>query len=444
MNTKPNPLALAAALALALPGIASANLITFQVDLSVQTTLGNFNPAADRVLVAGEFSAPDWIPVATTAFVLTNDPGSPNIYRNTFTNDLPTGEWHDYKFIIDVGSTAASPSWETIPDRGFQVSAADQVLPVVYFNNITPTTTLVATQVTFSVNMGVQETLGNFVPATDVVWVAGDAFNNSWAEGAQVLTRSLDFPDLWSGTFLITNTVGTTVNYKFIKFTVATGVAWEANGVGPGGANDRQFIFTNQATALPVVYFNNITPTSTLVTTQVTFKVNLAVPIARGTFDPNTGTVTVAGDVFNNNWDAAAQPLTQTPTNASVWSGTFNLTNAVGGAVNYKFTLENGGSWEANGVGPGGANDRQFIFTNQATVLPDVYFNNLGNLGPLTNAAPSGGLINVSWGAGPLIRLQTNSSFPGVWVDVPGSQGLNAMDVDASAAPLYFRLIGPW
>src|SRR6478609_434110 len=63
--------------------VASANLVTYQMDMSVQMTLGNFNPATDRVLVAGSFSTPDWINPATTAFALTNDPGNnPNIYKN--------------------------------------------------------------------------------------------------------------------------------------------------------------------------------------------------------------------------------------------------------------------------------------------------------------------------------------------------------------------------
>lgn len=421
--------------------VASANLVTYQIDMSVQTTLGNFNPGTDRVLVAGNFSTPDWIAPATTAFVLTNDPGNPSIYKNTFNNDIATSGFENHKFIIDVGGTATTLNWELGGNRFFQVTAGDQTLPVVFFNDITNANTIITTQVTFSVNMGVQRALGNFDPNTDFVYVAGDPLNN-WTPGASTLTNSLADTNIWINTFSITSTVGSTVNFKFIMNTFIGGQQWENNGVGPNGAQNRQFTFTNEATTLPTVYFNNITNSSSLVTTQVTFKVNLAAQIAQGTFDPNVGTVSVAGDIINN-WNPLASALTQTLTNTSVWSGTFDVTNTVGAPVNYKFVLNGGGTWENNGVGPNGANDRQMIFTNAATVLPDVHFNNLNNLGALTISPPSGGQVTVNWTAGPLIRLQTNAPLTGTWGDVPGSLGASSANVPVGTANTYFRLIGP-
>jgi hypothetical protein len=421
--------------------VASANLVTYQIDMSVQTTLGNFIPGTDRVLVAGNFSTPDWIAPATTAFVLTNDPGNPNIYLGTFNNDIPNTSWENHKFIIDVGGTATTLNWELGGNRFFQVSAGDQTLPVVFFNDITNVSTIVTTQVTFSVNMGVQQALGNFNPDTDFVYVAGDPLNG-WTPGASTLTNSLADTNVWINTFSITSTVGTTVNFKFIMNTFLAGQQWENNGVGPGGAQNRQFTFTNEATTLPTVYFNNITNSSSLITTQVTFKVNLAAQIAAGTFDPNIGTVSVAGDAINN-WNPLSSVLAQTGTNSSLWSGTFDITNTVGAPVNYKFVLNGGGTWENNGVGPNGANDRQMIFTNLATVLPDVHFNNLDNLGALTISPPSGGQVTVNWTAGPLIRLQTNAPLTGTWGDVPGTLGASSAIVPSGTANTYFRLVGP-
>lgn len=424
--------------------VASANLVTYQIDMSVQTTLGNFNPGAgDRVLVAGNFSTPDWIAPATTAFVLTNDPGNPGIYRNTFNNDVAVAGFENHKFIIDVGGTAATLNWETTPNRFFQVTAGDQTLPVVFFNDVTNANSLVTTQVTFQVNMGVQIELGNFIPDNgDVVYVAGDPLNN-WVAGASTLAPSVGDTNIYVGTFNITATVGTLVNYKFIMNTFVGGQQWEVNGVGPGGAQNRQLVFTNETTTIPVVFFNNISSATSLIATQITFSVNLASQIARGTFDPNIGTVSVAGDAVNN-WSPIASPLAQSGSNPSVWSGTVTITNTTGSAVNYKFVLNGGGTWEENGVGPNGANDRQFTFPDTATVLADVYFNNLGNLGTVTNSAPSGGMVTVSWAGGPLIRLQTNSTVTGVWGDVPGTLGLSTIDLPASAGGGYFRLIGPW
>ncbi len=419
---------------------ATANQVTYQVDMSVQIALGNFNPAnGDTVRAAGTFTAIDW----TTGSILTPSSGNPNIYEGTFANDVAASGWVDYRFIRDVGGTGTSLNWETSALRFYQVAAGDQTLPVVFFNDVSSANNLVITQATFAVNLGVQAALGNFNPATDFVYVAGDVFNNNWAVGAQTLTNSISDPDVWQGTFNMTNTVGSTVNYKFIMLTSLTGETWENNGVGPNGAQNRQFIYTNVATTLPTVYFNNVTSSSSLVSTQVTFKVNLAAEVARGTFDPNSGTVTVAGDVFNNAWSPLAQVLTQTPTNFYVWSGTFTITNTVGGAVNYKFVLENGGNWETNGVGPNLANDRQFIFTNMATVLPDVYFNNQGHLGALTISPPSAGQVTVNWTAGPLIRLQTNAPLTGTWGDVPDTLGVSSATVNVGGSQTYFRLIGP-
>lgn len=440
LNSLLSRLGVAGGLALATCLTATANQVTYQVDMSVQIALGNFNPAnGDTVRVAGEFTPTDW----STGSILTPSSGNPNIYEGTFPNDVAAGDWVDYRFIRDTGGTGTALNWETSALRFYQVAAGDQTLPVVYFNDVSSANNLVVTQTTFSVNLGVQAALGNFNPATDSVYVAGDVFNNNWAVGAQTLTNSLSDPNVWQGTFNTTNTVGSTVNYKFIMFTSLSGEVWENNGVGPNGAQNRQYTYTNVATTLPTVYFNNVTSSTSLVSTQVTFKVNLAAEVARGAFDPVNGTVTVAGDVFNNSWNAAAQVLTQTPTNFYVWSGTFTITNTVGGAVNYKFTLENGGNWETNGVGPNLANDRQFIFTNVATVLPDVYFNNQGHLGTVTLTPPSGGQVTATWTAGPLIRLQTNAPLTGVWGDVPDTLGVGTATVNVGGSQKYFRLIGP-
>jgi hypothetical protein len=414
-----------------------ANLVTYQINMGVQQQLGNFNPGADRVLVSGNFSTPDWI----TTIVLTNSTVDTNVYEGTFNNDIGTGSFENHKFIIDVGSTGSALNWETGGNRFFQVTDADQVLAVVYFNNVTNANSLITTQIAFSVNMGVQISLGNFNPSSDFVYVAGDGINN-WVVGASVLTNSLTDTNIWTSTFSLTNTTGNPVNYKFIMNTFANGTIWENNGVGPNGAQNRQFTFPATATNLPVVYFNNITNTSSLVATQVTFKVNLAAQIAQGSFDPISGQVSVAGDAINN-WSPIMSYLTQTVTNSSVWSGTFPITNTVGGAVNYKFVLNGGGTWENNGVGPNGANDRQFIFTNMPTVLPDVYFNNLANLGNLTISPLSAGQVTVSWTAGPAIRLQTNAALLGTWGDVPGTTGASSATVGIGAGKTFFRLIGP-
>jgi len=425
----------------------SAIQVRYQVDLSVQIALGNFNPASDNVFVSGNHSSPAWQSAANsvaTNYILAPSATNANVYVGTFEIATAPGNWEDHKFVLNGGNTFTCLTWEDVSGGGnrfFQAQATNMVLPTVYFSD--QSTMPSSVPVTFNVDVGVQQTLGNFNPATDFVIAAG-AFSvncGNWATDF-VLTNIPD-TTIYSGTWEVTRiSPGGTVNHKYIINSFNLGMSWEANGVGPNGAANRQFTLPATATNLPVVFFNNITNTSALVTTQVTFKVNLGVQIARGLFDPNGGTVSVAGDPINA-WSPILTPLSQTVTNPLVWSTTVNITNTVGGPVNYKFVLNGGGTWEPNGVGPNGANDRQFIFTNVATVLPDVYFANIGNLGTLTAGPITGGQIPLSWTAGPLVRLQTNNPITGTWGDVPGSEGVGSLSFDVGAARTFFRLTGP-
>jgi len=115
---------------------ATANQVTYQVNLGVQRALGNFNPAiGDTVIVSGTFSTPDW----TTTSVLSPSAGDSNIYVGMFNNDVPAGHIGNHKFIINPGGTSPAGQliWESGANRSFPVTAGNQTLPVVYFNNLT-------------------------------------------------------------------------------------------------------------------------------------------------------------------------------------------------------------------------------------------------------------------------------------------------------------------
>jgi len=184
------------------------------------------------------------------------------------------------------------------------------------------TLAVLSAPVTFQVNMGPQIQRGAFHPQTDTVLVAGDAINN-WNTSASPLTNSVADPNIWLETFDVPGDAGTQVLYKFIYNSAEAGVIWEGN-VGAGGAQNRSFTLSSSAQTLPVVYFNNVT-NGLVVTTPVTFQVDLSVQIAQGNFDPATGTVSVAGDALNN-WNTSASPLTNSTTAPSIWIGTFPIT----------------------------------------------------------------------------------------------------------------------
>jgi len=245
----------AAALLLAVGVLdAPANQVTFQVNLAVQRSLGNFNPGnGDTILVSGNFSSTDW----NTTSVLVATPGDTNVFTGTFSNDIPAGSTVNYKFLINPGgnSPANQLVWESGNNRFFQAAVANQTLPVVYFNDLTPGTT-VATNVTFLVTLEERIAAGNFNPATDTVSVASDAISN-WSTDAAPLTNSPLQPHIWRGTFNVTNSIGGAVAYKFVIHPQAGDVIWENDGVGPNGAKDRLVTFTGTALTQPLADFNN-------------------------------------------------------------------------------------------------------------------------------------------------------------------------------------------
>jgi hypothetical protein len=133
-----------------------------------------------------------------------------------------------------------------------------------------------------------------------------------------------------------------------------------------------------------------------------------------------------------------------------VYTGTVALAFSPGTTINYKYAMNQGisaNSWEMDGVGPGGAQNRQFAMPASATNLPGDYFDNYLNLGPVTISG-SGAQTVLSWASGSNannhIRLQNATNLLGGWVDVvPNTQGQSAATNNFGTAPRFFRLIGP-
>lgn len=238
---------------------------------------------------------------------------------------------------------------------------------------IAGTTRAGAAAVTFRVDMSVQAALGLFDPLNDGVFVAGSF--NGWAPTAAVLIPDPSNSAIYEGTY-DAGAVGTWPNYKFVKNRAGFGNQWENNGVGPNGGQNRWFQITSDPLALPVVFFNNITNASVNVT-RVTFRVNMSVQIAQGTFLPGISTLTVAGSPLNE-WSTTASPLSQTSHDTNLWEGTFSITNPIGGTVSYKYLLD--GRWET-------VPNRTFVLGPGVQVLPVVHYNDVTNVAasiPLT------------------------------------------------------------
>ena len=412
--------------------IASADPVVFNVNMSVQSALGYFNAGnGDTVRLLGLNG--DW----STGVAMVPSAGDANIY--TVTNDLAALSYPNYKFVIAPAS--GSWIWEDLGpgiNRYFQVPSGGTNLPVVYFSDYTNMPSY-SVEITFQVNMASAIELGNFTIGADYVSAFGSYDN--WGQTGVLLTN-VPGTSNYVGTLVSSalSTNNTLVSYKYAIN--GYGGSWEGN-VGPNGASDRVFTVSNLVQSVGLDYWNNITNVST--TYNVTFTLDMVAQTALGHFTPGVDTVFVNGDW---NWSGYAMQLFQSGSDTNLFTNTVALPYSPGTTVNYKYTV-NGGAlpsdWEVNGVGPGGANNRQFVL-NAATNLPPDYFNNVTSLGPLT-ISRSGSQIILYWASGTnannRIRLQNNGSLTGTWSDVSGSEGQSSVTNDFGSGPVFFRLTGP-
>ena len=426
-------LGLAAALVAGSVAVATADPVVFNVNMSVQAALGNFNAASGagvRLLGLGG----DW----TTGIAMVPSAANTNIY--TVTNSLTVGTWPTYKFVITPAS--GSWIWESPASTGggnryfsTAVPAGGTNVPVVFFSDNTnmPSYTV---QVTFQVDMQIAIQQGKFTIGSDYVDVFG-GFNN-WSQTGILLTNvpgTSNYVAVLTTTALSTNT-----DYTY-KFAIdGYGGTWEGN-VGP--ANDlanRHFTLTNTVQTLPLVYWNNITNAN--FSFLVGFQVNMSVEDAYGIFAPGSDVVFVNGDWAS--FSGSDAQLTQVGS-SDLYTGAVVVALSPGTTVNYKYTIDGGLTWENDGVGPGGARNHQFLL-NTATNLPLDYFDNYSNLGPVTISGPMGQTV-LYWLSGTnannRIQLQAATNLMSGWTNVANTQGQSSITNNFGAGPVYFRLTGP-
>jgi hypothetical protein len=407
-------------------GLAQAAQVTFQVDLSAQRILGNFNPETDTIFVAGD-PLNNWSASASQLEQSTTDT---NLWAGTFDVSGVAGGTGQYKFVM---TTATATFWEgevgsggTTGNRTFTLSDTDQVLPVVFFNNVTNTTSVTA-QVTFQVNLAVEVTLGNFDPSSGTVYLAGEF--NAWNATGFELTRSTENPDIWAGTLTLSGTPESEISYKFVM----NGSTWE-NTVGTNGSQNRAMILQGGNQVLPVVYFNNLSEVPSQV--PITFQVDLGVQTVLGNFFPDSDTVYVAGDLINN-WSGSTSALTRSASDTNLWTGTYEIQGLTGTVMYYKFVI-NGSTWES-------IDNRKYTFAGtNAQTLPKVYFNNAGNLGKIAVGVLTSGQLTLTWTANPVVQLQKSTAVSGqAWETVPDTLGQGTATIVLGGGAAFFRLATP-
>lgn len=393
-------------------------------------------------------SSTGWSQIGGTASITEIASGTPSIKFAVPLSSLGLSAGNTFKF--DVWSTYGSPGGQGAYDAlDSSVQAAGSPASGTPYDSATATGSTLASyavtsatgyqvKFTFTVDMAVPISQGNFSIGNNTVYAFGsfDPAGTGWNSAGGVQLTNVPGTSNYSGSFITNNlALGTVVQYKYAIN--GWGGTWEGN-VGANGTQNRTFTLTSTNQSLPLDYWNNII---NVVTNYATFQVDMLVEYCIGMFDPGSDYLYVNGDW---DWTGIEGQLTQTA-NPYVYTGTVAMVLSPGTVVNYKYDLNGGLTWENDGVGPNGAQNRQF--TLQAnTILPEDHFNNYVDLGPI-NISVSGAQAALSWASGTNannhIRLQNANNLSGSWVDVPNTQGQSNVINNFGGGSQFFRLIGP-
>lgn len=350
------------------------NTVTFSVDMNVQESVGAFDPFLDLVTVAGNWNG---FVGGDFAYELI-EVGMSGIYEGTFPIPGPSGTAVAYKYAINT-------NLETSGNRTFPVGSNPAppplVLPTVFYNDIPG-----FRDVTFSVDMSVQTTLGTFTNGNPVL-VSG-AFNNFDTTGASnnILTNGGGTNPIYTGTITnIGGADGVNLGYKFFSAGMPNSgyesIADRQLTLGPVGTNLTQ----------PLVFWNN--QTNVPQSRPVSFSVDMTVQVANGNFSTNTGVVRVIGNFNGQNYETDNTNYNLTNAGSNLYVGEFPVTGDPGLTNQYKFFSP--GFPVNNGYEIVNPND---LFENRTWVLGPS--NVVQNLPLVFWSNDDGGATFTSWAQG--------------------------------------------
>lgn len=268
-----------------------AQTVEFQVDMSVQTLKGAFDPAVDSIRVAGSFT--NW---ASGAFRM-NDPDGDTVYTITI-DTFTVGDTLQFKFLRGLDGYEGGDNRELVVPSGDTVYFA-------YYNNDSVYNATTEISVTFSVNMEFEKVSGRFNPGTDTLSARGDF--NGWSGTEDILAPSAADPNIYEITRNYSTFEGNVINYKY-AYVTPTGTAWE-------GEPNKTYTFTaddiNNGYAFIERTFNDAT-VNTLTQNEVTIKFTVNVKDAVSSITsnpfPSIDTVVITGPVAPFRWPGAGWP----------------------------------------------------------------------------------------------------------------------------------------
>jgi len=340
---------------------AQPTTLNFQVDMSVQLGNSSFNPPApqgsgsDGVWVNGSFNG--W----GGGIQLSWQSGT--IWGATVADaDDATPGQVDYKF-------SDSENWETTLGANgngnnnrvsFMPSTSGQTLnlPYCYFSDAGP---VVASAITFQVDMAEQQNLGNFTNGISTVYVAGffgSAANANWGEYLQLFPDTAHFVtnngNITSMPYTNTLTtswgcLGEVSDFKYIYNNQdGNGDHYEtpspANGDSGNGSGNRFVV--NQPQTLPLVNYSD-QAFAPVVRDTITFVVDMSLQVSLGAFTNGVSTApALRGDPSINNWGETYTTEEAAP-NTNYYSVNVNITGAPGQVVQFKYFLDDSTTWES-------------------------------------------------------------------------------------------------
>lgn len=374
--------------------------VTFNVDMSVQITQGNFNPGSgDFVVVRGSFQADAGDPGGNwqgTLYTLTA--GANDIY--SLTVQIPAsfaGTNYEFKYVTMPGD-----GWEGVPNRTFQLSATSpQVLPTVFFNDDNGQGTEYTIEFTADINGILNIGAGGaFDPNQDSLLVMG----LDWEGGSNVTgnRRMENLNPFNPGEYTTTLTVAATGDSTKWKFKAFPDARFSNGGWELG--EDRWFVYGSETTVTLDPIVPRIYPLFPPIPSDVdlTFNVDLTgavnqynglpIPLNELEFVGLRG-----GADFLGNWSSGCWCPTDTTTGnmkvltntgGNIWTyNTIVPAGTNGGNFEYKYAAMypgadtvNGGSSPLDNEGGFGRNHSFILSGLQTTIVINNQFGNFGAL----------------------------------------------------------------
>jgi hypothetical protein len=457
--------------------------VTFNVDMSAQINASpaTFVPGTDTISVSGTFNG--WGQTALTQV------GSSTVYTATVVDTDDTGGSQlRWKAVNSDSAFSGSGGYETTADYHNRTillpTSGSLTVPTVFYNDAGPGVSP-AINVTFNVDMGVQEQLGNWAPANGIT-VQGNW--NGWAGNTMSQVGS---STVYSVTIPIANSPNAADDYKFV---VPSGYLNTINGgyENPSQANqddggNRWFYTSSTFNTLPTVFYGDQIANAEEYlsgTVNVTFTVDMTDAVGTdgyvfgeddsigggndvvcingvyGGQSPSWAGWTQDGSVPNDQpffyGPLAGLTLTESEVNPNLWSITVPLNAGTYDDVTYKYSI-NGWDDEA------GFNDNHTRWIRNTisgnwTMPSDVF----GSQGTSTSAETSFGNLTISnngsgatisWLGHNGVELQSAPSPTGPWTKITSTDGtvLGVSDpsgmvsypISTSGTAQYYELVLP-